>query len=120
MSSPQITAMPAAGPPAAAAPQKAVARDVRVRAAVPAPAPPAPETPAGSANVEKVARQVAQTLRSLANDLEFSVDAESGRVLLRVRDKETQELIRQIPSEEMLAIADALDRLQGLLLKQTA
>ena len=32
----------------------------------------------------------------------------------------TNEVIRQIPSEEMLEIAKALDRLQGLLVKQKA
>jgi len=52
--------------------------------------------------------------------LEFSVDDESGRTVVKVLDSQTNEVIRQIPSEEMLAIARNLDRIEGLLLRQTA
>jgi flagellar protein FlaG len=37
-----------------------------------------------------------------------------------VIDPSNNELIRQIPSEEMLAISRALDRMQGLLVKSQA
>ena len=36
--------------------------------------------------------------------LRFSIDDDSGRTIVRVLDTETDEVIRQIPSEEMLAV----------------
>ena len=40
--------------------------------------------------------------------------------IVRITDGETGEMIRQIPSEEMLEIARSLDKMQGLLLRQEA
>jgi flagellar protein FlaG len=37
---------------------------------------------------------------------------------VQVSDKTTQELVRQIPSEEVLNIARTLEVLQGLLIRQ--
>ncbi|MEQ1772146.1 MAG: flagellar protein FlaG [Burkholderiales bacterium] len=61
-----------------------------------------------------------KAMRSLSNGLEFSLDAESGKMVVRVVDSETQQVIRQIPSEEMLVIARALDHMQGLLVNRNA
>lgn len=52
--------------------------------------------------------------------LVFSIDDATEKLIVRVTDASTGELIRQLPSEEALAIARSLDRLQGLLLKQEA
>jgi len=56
----------------------------------------------------------------VANNLEFSVDRDTERVVVKVVDKETHEVVKQFPSEEALAISKALDKLQGLMVKQTA
>lgn len=53
-------------------------------------------------------------------NLEFSVDDETGRTVVKLIDRETDEVLRQFPSEEMLQIARALDKLQGLLVHQQA
>ena len=52
--------------------------------------------------------------------VEFSLDADSGRVVVKIIDSATQEVVRQIPMEEMLALAKALDKFQGLLLHTKA
>lgn len=52
------------------------------------------------------------------NSLQFSVDSDTGVSFIKVIDTSTNEVIRQIPSEEMLAIAKALDSLKGLLVHQ--
>ncbi len=44
-------------------------------------------------------------VQNIQRKLEFSVDEESGKDVVRVLDKQTDEVIRQIPSEEVLAIA---------------
>ena len=72
------------------------------------------------AQVEAAVQSVNRFLRQNAQGLEFSIDGESGRTITRLVDKETNAVIRQFPSEEMLSIARALDHLQGLLLKQKA
>ena len=57
---------------------------------------------------------------SINSSLDFSVDEDTGSVVVKVIDKETKEVIRQFPSEEMLSIAKALDSIKGLLVKQKA
>ncbi|MFZ3285914.1 MAG: flagellar protein FlaG [Telluria sp.] len=101
-------------PPAAAAKKAAV--DAVQEAAQVQQAKPAPSE-----------EQVAQALKSINNvlqlrspDLEFSVDSESERTIVKVVDKKTQEVIRQMPSQEALDIAKALDKLQSLLIRDTA
>jgi flagellar protein FlaG len=59
-------------------------------------------------------------MQSYARNLQFSVDGSSGKTVVRVVDMETGNVIRQIPSQEALDIARAVDRLQGLLLRQQA
>lgn len=51
-----------------------------------------------------------------ASNLHFSIDHETGRTVVRVTDVNTQEVIRQIPPEEILHLDQALDRVWGLLL----
>ncbi len=79
--------------------------------------------PQPAASVEAAKQAVARInefLKSSAANVEFTVDAASDRVVVRVVDSETHQLIRQMPSEETLAISRALDRLSGLLLAQKA
>ncbi|MDR0233452.1 MAG: flagellar protein FlaG [Zoogloeaceae bacterium] len=52
--------------------------------------------------------------------LNFSVDKESGRLVVKVIDKETEEVVKQFPSEEALRISRSLEQLQGLLVQQKA
>jgi flagellar protein FlaG len=61
-----------------------------------------------------------RVVQSLQSKIEFVADDSSGQMLVKVIDPSNNELIRQIPSEEMLAISRALDRMQGLLVKSQA
>lgn len=51
--------------------------------------------------------------RSIAT--EISVDEDLGRVVIQINDKETGELMRQIPGEAFLEIAKRMEDLKGLL-----
>lgn len=53
-------------------------------------------------------------------NLQFSVDDDTGKTIVKVIDTSTKEVIKQIPSEEMITIAKALDKLKGLLVQQKA
>lgn len=55
--------------------------------------------------VEKLNRQI----QALQRELSFSVDEDSGRTVVRVLDSQTNEVVRQIPSEEVLKFARQLD-----------
>ncbi len=72
---------------------------------------------------QQVAQAVAvlnRAMAALSREVEFTSDQQTGHTVVRVLDRETQELIRQIPSKEVLSITHALDRLQGLLFQQKA
>jgi len=46
--------------------------------------------------------------------VEFEISDESAKVIVRLVDKENGNVIRQIPSEEVLRLADRLEELQGV------
>ncbi|WP_404376489.1 flagellar protein FlaG [Vreelandella aquamarina] len=48
--------------------------------------------------------------------LEFDISEQSKRVITRVIDRETGDVIRQIPAEEVLLMAERLEELQGRLI----
>lgn len=58
------------------------------------------------ADLKKVASKVNDFVKEIGRSLEFSVDEASGRVIITVRESETGKIVRQIPPEELLAIAD--------------
>ena len=64
--------------------------------------------------------KIQEFIRETSSDIEFSIDEDSVRTVVKVIDRETEEVIRQIPSQEMLDLAQALDKLQGLLIRQKA
>lgn len=68
--------------------------------------------------LDRALDDVRKAVEPVARNLLFSIDDDSGRTIVKVVDNATKEVIRQIPSEEILSIAKALDRLKGLLIKQ--
>lgn len=53
--------------------------------------------------------------------LSFSMNDKTDQVVIKLVDKESGEVIRQIPPKEMLAIAESIEQAQkGLLLSQEA
>lgn len=73
-----------------------------------------------SEQIQKAMENLKQAIQSSAANLQFSVDSDTGQTVIRVVDGGTKEVIRQIPSEEVLQLAKSLDKLSGLLLKQKA
>lgn len=81
----------------------------------------AASTQPGREQIGQAVQQMQRSLPSMARNLQFSLDEETGRTVVKVVDTDTNEVIRQIPSEEALAIAQTLDKEStGLLLKQKA
>ncbi|WP_454725109.1 MULTISPECIES: flagellar protein FlaG [Cupriavidus] len=61
-----------------------------------------------------------EALRATPVEVRFSIDGDTHQIVTTVVDKSTGDTIRQFPSEEVLRITRAIDRLQGLLIHQTA
>ncbi|MES2070376.1 MAG: flagellar protein FlaG [Pseudomonadota bacterium] len=73
------------------------------------------------AQVNEAVKSINKMLQSsFSQDLEFSFDADANRAIVKVIDQKTKEVIRQMPTPEALEIAKALDKLQGLLIRQEA
>jgi flagellar protein FlaG len=69
---------------------------------------------------QQAAAEINKFLQSSSANVEFTVDSESNQVIVRVVDATTHQVLRQVPSEETLAISRSLDRMTGLLLEQKA
>jgi flagellar protein FlaG len=96
----------------AAADQKRNAVDVARQTAAAkqeAAPPPAPH------KIESVTRQIDSFLRSQNHQLQFRVDQGSGKMVVTVTDGETGEVIRQVPGEEALKMAQRIEDMTGLL-----
>jgi flagellar protein FlaG len=84
------------------------------------PAVSAPKAAAVTAtpSIEAVAQRLETYLKSVSRSLEFRVDAGSGRTVISVRDADTGELIRQIPGEEVLRLAQMAEDQTVVLLNE--
>lgn len=81
-------------------------------AASPAPAETGDISPE---QVENAVQQIEQFTRTLSQNLKFSIDEDTGKTVVKIVDAQTQEVIRQMPSEEALSIARTLGKIQGVL-----
>ncbi len=52
--------------------------------------------------------------------VQFSIDIESNRTIVKVVDTATNKVLRQMPNEEAIALSKTLGKLQGLMIKQMA
>jgi len=67
--------------------------------------------------------QVREAVNTQVRDFSFSIHEKTGEIVVRIVDRESKEVIRQIPAEEMLRLAEHLKTLEGenkpgLLIKQ--
>lgn len=75
---------------------------------------------AGAAQLDRAVDTINQFLKPVASSIQFSIDEESGRTLVKVVDTDTNTVLRQFPSKEALAMSSELSKLQGLLLREKA
>ena len=72
------------------------------------------------ATLLQAVEEVQKAIAPVAQNLLFSIDDDTGRTIVKIVDSQTDEVIRQMPSEEVLAISKAINKLQGLLISQQA
>jgi flagellar protein FlaG len=70
--------------------------------------PLAPPTPP-AADVAQAVERLNEIMSTKQRSLRFQIDESSGRTVITVINKSTLEIVRQIPSEELLAVAQQLE-----------
>lgn len=65
-----------------------------------------------SFNIESAVAEINEFVQSQNRQLSFSVDEDSQRAVVKVTDSDSGEVIRQIPSEEVLALSERIQALQ--------
>lgn len=90
------------------------------RAVATTPAQHVPQQPSPEELKDAVAA-LNKAIQQSNRNLEFSVDTDTHKVVVKMVDTSTGQLIRQFPTEETLAISRGIEQFQqGLLLKQKA
>lgn len=107
------------GPVVVVAPPNVQAQPVAVQL------PPAAVKPTAgqqsAAQLRESLTYVNRALQQSNKNLEFTVDSDTERPVVKLVDSETGEVIRQIPTDEALAISRAIDDFQqGFLIRQQA
>ncbi len=90
--------------------------DMPAEPSKPASATPQPNAKEMRQAVESLNRVIASSHQSI----HFTMDEESGEIVVKVLDSETQKVLRQVPNTEALAISRNLARLQGLVISDSA
>lgn len=91
------------------------------RPAAPEPRPVPPPAPEGEnqqdpKDVEQAAEGVNAFLQSSGSHVRFALHKATERMMVEVVDDETQDVIRTIPSKELLDLAAKIDAMVGVLL----
>ncbi|BDQ65415.1 flagellar protein FlaG [Shewanella xiamenensis] len=68
----------------------------------------------------QVASELSDMMSMMRKGLAFKVDENSGQAVVTVLDRDTGDVIRQMPSEEALKLAEKLSEVTGLLMKTEA
>lgn len=84
-----------------------------------APPPPTKEKVMDVQKLEKAAERLSKALQAFDRDLNISFH-DDGKVVVRVTDPKTGDVIRQIPTERVLEVEESLDKIVGLFVNDTA
>ena len=72
------------------------------------------------AELEKALEEVNQRMQGAGRNLAFSLDEKANRLVIKVTNAKTGEVVRQIPDETILRIAHSLEELKGVLYDESA
>jgi flagellar protein FlaG len=78
----------------------------------------APAAPQEAESIEQTLRGMQESAEAAGANLQFTIDEDSGTTVVKVVDSQTNEVIRQIPAEELLALARSMSKTEGLLISQ--
>lgn len=110
-----IGALPQSSPPLSTSRKLSTSNTDVVVSPVSTADPRVNSSPRSEDQVNEAVQKIQGTVDNLAHNLRFSIDEDTGKTIIKVMDVHTEEIIRQIPSEEAVEIARTLDKVQGLL-----
>jgi flagellar protein FlaG len=70
--------------------------------------------------ISQAVNRLNEHVQNISRDLEFTIDEELNKTIITVYDSETEEIIRQIPSDEVLALARFLESEGSVIMKTKA
>ena len=92
-----------------------------------APLRPQDQKSSSTEEISQAVEHINDFLQSVKRSLQFSLNEDTGRIVIQVKDIETDQLIRQIPPEDILKLAQNMgqidhqpDSFSGLLVKEKA
>lgn len=88
----------------------------RAKPEVQSPAQANPREEATPQQLQRTVEELQRKVQISSPNLQFSIDRDTGKTVIKVIDSNTKELIRQIPPDEILQLAKEIDRMRGLLL----
>jgi flagellar protein FlaG len=71
-------------------------------------------------DVQKAVKELNQHLRATNTEMNFSIDKETEKLVLKIVDSKTHEVIRQIPAEDALRRSLRIGKLLGFLVDENA
>ncbi|MEE9396080.1 MAG: flagellar protein FlaG [Methylococcales bacterium] len=71
-------------------------------------------------SIDDVVVEMNKMAQQLHRELQFSTSEESGMIVIKVVDKETDEVIREIPSEEVQEMRKRLSEAAGMIFRDSA
>lgn len=79
---------------------------------------------ASTEELKKAVDEANGIIQAVRRDLNLNIDEASGRLVIKVIDRDSEEVIRQIPSEEVLAFIQNLTKMaetrEGVLIQEKA
>ena len=70
--------------------------------------------------LNEVVFELNNLVRDLHRELQFSVDDKSGDTVIKVVDSKTDEVVREIPSEEVVRLRQRLEEAAGVIFRDSA
>ena len=70
--------------------------------------------------VDQIATDLEKALLQFEGDYSVSVDKDSGKIVVRIKDSATGEVVRQIPPQELLDVSKSVEKIVGILVDDKA
>jgi flagellar protein FlaG len=84
-------------------------------------APPSAKGTPSADELKRMVNDIQSKVPAASNELQFSVDQDSGKPVVTMTDRDTKEVLWQVPSEVALRISRELDQFQkGTLVNRQA
>ncbi len=70
-------------------------------------------------NLQEAVNRLNEQMQRNGRDLSFSLDEKIDRTIITVKNLQTGEVVRQIPTEEVVRLAHSIEDMKGLLFNET-